>query len=173
LSTNKGRKKSKARKAQPVGASRDTKPWREPKGEKFSKWARLVKCAATLQQREALAPDDAVWLGALLWSLIAGDDIRPIVLDPPTRGRKPKHGDDEADGNLWIAADALIASAETKIKGKALYGMLAEKWGYSDGTLRNLIARYREPASVLIDDTDRQELKGYISKYLAEHNNSR
>ena len=122
-----------------------------------------------MAKSEPLSSKDGVWIADILMKLSRGDDVRPICSDPPRRGPRTKSN----DGEFWIAVEALILSAETNVKGKALWGKLADKWGYPDGTIKNFISRNRQVASELVDDMGRNELKALLPGYLAENNNSR
>jgi len=94
-----------------------------------------------------LERSDARWVTGILVDVLLGNDLRPqFRMNSAGRSIEPD------DHKFWIAVDALVTSEESGIKGKALWGMLAQKWGYTDGSIKNFIGEYRAKAETMLRD---------------------
>ena len=105
---------------------------------------RLLNCIWSLYRREPLSRNDERWVTGILVDVLLGNDILPRFRTKSAGGRSAEPDDHK----FYIALDSLVISAESGIKGKALWGRLAEKWGYPDGSIKNFITKYRKKAQI-------------------------
>jgi hypothetical protein len=149
------------------------KPW-TPSREKMRAWFRLRQSAESIAESKSLDDDDRAWIANILTSLSAGMDVRPMFLDPPSRGRSESANDRE----FWIAVDALFEFKVTGKKGKTLWGELAKRWGIPDGSIKNAIGRQRLYAADMFanlpgDSTQNIEyLRKILPDFIEKHKKS-
>jgi hypothetical protein len=108
---------------------------------------RLEACTETLAAGDCLDIADSHWVAAVLQSILSGEDVRFHFYSRAAAGRPAAS---EA-WEFWMTVQALRITATSGKKGKALWAMLGEKWGFSDGSVKNAITRQRDIAQITVD----------------------
>lgn len=141
----------------------------EKGAERAFQYKRLQECAETLAKGDNLDGEDAVWLAGILETIGRGEDVRNLFFAKTRRGR-PTTSDTR---EFWMTVEARAETATTGKRGKALWAMLGKKWGCSDGSVKNAIARNRSTADAMIESIGLEEAIRVARIESPEHKNSR
>jgi hypothetical protein len=128
-------------------------------------YERLTACAVALQAHEPLHKGDSLWVGSLLEAIARGQNPMPMFFDDRGKGREQG----TQDHKRWIAIDALV-NAEPKKLGTET--VLAAKWGFKIGSIRNIIAEYRDDARRHVELLGAEKLRTLIPMHLELHKKS-
>lgn len=138
----------------------------------FKARCRLIRAINAVISGRPVPKKERDWLGLLLCDALQGKDVR-MTFHSPLR-RRPGRKIASDDHKCLIAIDSLLIAERSGATGKELWGILSEKWGHKDGSIKNFLTQYRDKAAHLLKHSPLplEEWESMLAGWLAQYKKS-